>query len=184
MAQARRQSPPPTPDALAAARSRVGYHGVAIAGQELLLKARPDVTVDLNGIAPGYTVDRIAQLIRSRGWSNVCVELGGEMLAYGESAPGIPWRAGIVAPDSEPISGSNLFWRLPLRNQAISTSGDYRNYFDKDGQRSNGNLTYRLLRRLSVNVPDTTADLEQECLNIKDSLLDRKSTRLNSSHRT
>jgi hypothetical protein len=41
---------------------------------------------------------------------------------------------------------------------------------EADGQRSNGNLTYRLLRRLSVNVPDTTADLEQECLNIKDSL--------------
>jgi len=41
---------------------------------------------------------------------------------------------------------------------------------ETDGQRSNGNLTYRLLRRLSVNVPDTTADLEQECLNIKDSL--------------
>jgi hypothetical protein len=49
-----------------------------------------------------------------------------------------------------------------------------RNYRSDDisssGQRSNGNLTYRLLRRLSVNVPDTTADLEQECLNIKDSL--------------
>ena len=40
----------------------------------------------------------------------------------------------------------------------------------QDGQRSNGNLTYRLLRRLSVNVPDTAADLEQECVNIKDSL--------------
>jgi hypothetical protein len=39
-----------------------------------------------------------------------------------------------------------------------------------DGQRSNGNLTYRLLRRLSVNVPDTAAVLEQECLNIRDSL--------------
>ena len=39
-----------------------------------------------------------------------------------------------------------------------------------DGQRSNGNLVYRLLRRLSVNVPDTTADLEQECLNVRDSL--------------
>ena len=49
-----------------------------------------------------------------------------------------------------------------------------RNYrstgIETDGQRSNGNLTYRLLRRLSVNVPDTTAALEQECLNIKDSL--------------
>ena len=41
---------------------------------------------------------------------------------------------------------------------------------EADGQRSNGNLTYRLLRRLSINVPDTTADLEQECLNIRDSL--------------
>lgn len=39
-----------------------------------------------------------------------------------------------------------------------------------DGQRSNGNLTYRLLRRLSVNVPDTAADLAQECVNIRDSL--------------
>ena len=41
---------------------------------------------------------------------------------------------------------------------------------DTDGQRSDGNLTYRLLRRLSVNVPDTVADLEQECVNVRDSL--------------
>lgn len=40
----------------------------------------------------------------------------------------------------------------------------------QDGQRSNGNLTYRLLRRLSVNVQAATADLEQECVNVKDSL--------------
>ena len=40
----------------------------------------------------------------------------------------------------------------------------------KDGQRSNGNLTYRLLRRLSVNVPDTADALGQECSNLKDSL--------------
>lgn len=39
-----------------------------------------------------------------------------------------------------------------------------------DGQRSNGNLTYRLLRRLNVSVPDTVADLDQECVNIRDSL--------------
>mgnify|MGYP006972431942 CR=1 FL=1 len=39
-----------------------------------------------------------------------------------------------------------------------------------DGQRSNGNLTYRLLRRLSVNIPDMTDDMDRECLNIKDSL--------------
>lgn len=39
-----------------------------------------------------------------------------------------------------------------------------------DGQRSNGNLTYRLLRRLNINVPDTVSDLEQECVNIEDSL--------------
>lgn len=41
---------------------------------------------------------------------------------------------------------------------------------ETDGQRSNGNLTYRLLRRLSLNVPETVADLEQECLNVRDSL--------------
>lgn len=40
----------------------------------------------------------------------------------------------------------------------------------QDGQRSNGNLTYRLLRRLSISVPDTNEALERECLNIKDSL--------------
>lgn len=48
---------------------------------------------------------------------------------------------------------------------------DYRSAdITKDGQRSNGNLTYRLLRRLSVSIPDTTADLSQECVNVKDSL--------------
>jgi len=51
-----------------------------------------------------------------------------------------------------------------------SLGGFRRDGLAEDGQRSNGNLTYRLLRRLSVNVPDMTQRLGWECQNIKDSL--------------
>ncbi len=94
-------------------------------------KDRPGVRVDLNGIAQGYTVDRVFALLRSAGYARALVEIGGEV-RVGEPPPGeTAWRIGIDSPDSS-VAGS-LLSTLALVHAAVSTSGTYNSAFEVDG---------------------------------------------------
>lgn len=93
--------------------------------------AKTQLTVD--GIAPGYAVDRIAAELRAQGYRDFIVELGGEVRASGQRPEGGPWRIAVEVPQAlgrEPLLG------LRLRDAAVSTSGDYRDErVDQSGQR-------------------------------------------------
>lgn len=120
----------PTPQLLAAARERMGMQHLRIeAGQ--LCKA-VDVQVDFNSIAAGYAVDRIVQRLNELGIDSYLVEVTGELKAAGRKPDGEHWRIGLEAPQD----GQRVAQRvLELDGYGISTSGDYRNYFEENGQR-------------------------------------------------
>ncbi len=87
--------------------------------------------IDVSALAKGYAVDQLAALLRQAGYRNFMVEIGGEIYAGGERPGGGPWRVAVEAPGSdsdEPVV-------LSLQDQAVASSGDYRNYFEMDGQR-------------------------------------------------
>ncbi len=95
-------------------------------------KLRADAAVDLSGIAKGYGVDRVAQVLTARGESNFLVEVGGEILTRGARPGGAPWRVAI----EQPVPGARRVQQLvDLHGRAIATSGDYRNYFEADERR-------------------------------------------------
>lgn len=124
---------PPPPDELVRLRTRVGYQGIEIdSAAGTLRKTRPDIRVDLNGIAQGYTVDKLAARLDDAGFDNYMVEIGGEVKARGHNARGIPWRIGI----ERPVPGAREVQRvIPLSLTSISSSGDYRKYREVDGRR-------------------------------------------------
>ncbi|XOV88763.1 MAG: FAD:protein FMN transferase [Pseudomonadota bacterium] len=120
----------PGPDELAAAKSLVGFTHIAIG--EASLRRDIDAYVDLSAIAKGYGVDVIAGLVESAGYTNYLVEIGGELRARGLNERGLPWRIAIERPDT----GQRVpFLAINLRDMAMATSGDYRNYFEVDGER-------------------------------------------------
>ena len=80
---------PPIEDAL----TLVGWRGVEI-GPERVAFARPGMAITLNGVAQGYITDRVAELLRARGMTDVLVDLG-ELRALGRHPEGRPWRAGL-----------------------------------------------------------------------------------------
>jgi thiamine biosynthesis lipoprotein len=122
-------SPTPSEAALAELRSRVGYDKVeADESKGTLRKAVAGVTCDLNAIAQGYTVDKIAGDLLGLGYRNFVVEVGGEVRAKGRSTRGIPWQVGIEKPVFE---GREVEQVIPLSDMSLSTSGDYRNYVEK-----------------------------------------------------
>ena len=94
-------------------------------------KDRPGLRVDLNGIAQGYTVDRVFGLLEAAGYSGALVEIGGEV-RVGEPPPGeTTWRIGIDSPD--PAAEGSRVATLALTHAAVSTSGTYRSGFVVDG---------------------------------------------------
>ena len=123
----------PTQTDLDAARARVGWTQLdSRAEPPALRKARADVYVDLSAIAKGHGVDRVADALDARGLTDYLVEIGGELRGRGVNAHGEPWRIAIERPDP----GRRAVLRVvALADQAMATSGDYRNFFELDGQR-------------------------------------------------
>jgi thiamine biosynthesis lipoprotein len=118
--------------ALAAARERVGFDRLEVR-DGAVCKLRPDVQLDLDGIVAGACADAIAAQLHALGVHDFFLQITGEVLAHGAKAPGVPWLAGVVDPSADGIGGDVAIRRLPLRDRALCTSGDYRNGFAADG---------------------------------------------------
>ncbi|MFT6053050.1 MAG: thiamine biosynthesis lipoprotein [Halioglobus sp.] len=90
------------------------------------------LALDFSSIAKGYAVDLIADWLFAQGISNFLVEVGGEVRVAGENARGTLWRIAVERPDA--MMGA-VAAALTLTDNGIATSGDYRNYFERDGKR-------------------------------------------------
>jgi thiamine biosynthesis lipoprotein len=97
-----------------------------------LRKDRPDLYVDLSAIAKGHGADRMAALLEDAGITDYLVEIGGELRGRGVNAAGAPWRIAIERPDPERRAVLRV---VALTDLGMATSGDYRNFFELDGQR-------------------------------------------------
>ncbi|MEW5909882.1 MAG: FAD:protein FMN transferase, partial [Thermodesulfobacteriota bacterium] len=115
-------------------RNGIGFHHIRILKNKRLLKESQDVTLDLASIAKGYGVDAVSELLRKEGLSRFLVEIGGEVYASGAKADGNPWRVGINYPDPA-ASLTRVHKIVLLKDMALATSGDYRNFFEIDGIR-------------------------------------------------
>jgi thiamine biosynthesis lipoprotein len=118
---------------VAVLEQRVGWRMLTLDEQgATVAKARVDVRADLSGIAKGFAVDRAAQALDALGLADYLVEAGGEIRTRGRNADGRPWQIAIERPDAVP---QQAFRIVPLTGLAMATSGDYRIYFERDGER-------------------------------------------------
>lgn len=121
----------PTEQELAERKAKTGIEYLSVSG-DFLSKTLPNLYVDLSTIAKGWGVDVVADFIESQGIENYMVEVGGEMRLKGRNAQGIPWRIAIEKPSVQERSVQEI---IEPGDMAIATSGDYRNYFERDGMR-------------------------------------------------
>lgn len=122
----------PAENEIQAQIKRVGFGLIDVLPEGFLVKARPDVTLDLASIAKGYAVDEIASLLNREGFGRHLVEIGGEVLATGGKPDGSPWKVGINRPEKgAPLD--SVYRVVPLMDRALATSGDYRNFFVQEG---------------------------------------------------
>ena len=97
-----------------------------------LRKARTDCRIDLSAIAKGFAADRISAALARQNLAHHMVEVGGEVRARGLNGAGDVWRIGVERPTT---GGRSVHVVVPLADLALATSGDYRNFFKRDGVR-------------------------------------------------
>jgi thiamine biosynthesis lipoprotein len=123
-------------------------------------KLHPNVYVDLSSIAKGYAADRVAEALNDVGQTRYLVELGGEMRAAGFNSSQQPWRVSIESP----VENERAIERVvPLDNLSMATSGDYRNYYDADGERISHTIDPRTGRPVRHRVAAVTV-VDPSCM--------------------
>ncbi len=98
-------------------------------------KSLNNIQLDFGAIAKGYGVDVVADYFKSIGIYDFMVEIGGEVACSGLKMNGKPWVIGVDHPVVENSEASKMILSLKLNNRSLATSGNYRNFFIKDGKR-------------------------------------------------
>ena len=122
----------PDEKALLALLQQIGQDKLQLDEENRQILKTTDLSLDFSSIAKGYGVDRVADWLQASGVVDMLVEVGGEMRLHGRNPRGEPWRIAIEQPDS--MMGS-VAMAISLTDQALATSGDYRNYFEVAGKR-------------------------------------------------
>ncbi len=162
---------PPDDLILSQIKRNVGFRQIALDPQtRAIVKQNPETTCNLSAIAKGYGVDKIAELLESKGIFNYLVEIGGEIRVSGQNPEGQLWKLGIAHPEGQ----SAAYLVLKQTGGALATSGDYFNYREINGKRVSHTIDPRTgkpiehsLTSVSVWAKDCmTADAWATALNV------------------
>ncbi len=113
--------------------THIGNHKL-VTGSGAVRKVDPFVNIDLNSIAKGFGVDAIFNYLLSNEITNVMVEIGGEVRVRGLNPYSKLWAIAIEKPELSLEIGEEFDWIVDLDNEAMATSGDYRNFFELDNE--------------------------------------------------
>lgn len=112
-----------------------GYEKVRLEDGRII-KENDAIMLDCGAIAKGYGCDRVAKLLKEKGVDNFLVEIGGEIVAGGHNSKGKRWKIGITKPVEDSLATSNeIQTAIEIGDEAVATSGNYRNFYYKDGRK-------------------------------------------------
>lgn len=154
----------PDPAELARISEHVGFRKLHVrAAPPALRKEVAELTVDLNGIAPGFAVDRLAERFATMRIERFMIDIGGEVRVLGRNSKGEPWRVAIERPVDVERAPYAI---VQLDAAAVTTSGEYRNYYVRDGRRYSHTIDPRSARPIEhdlgsvVLIGPTAADVD------------------------
>lgn len=101
--------------------------------KDKIVKKDPRVSLDFNAFAQGYSVDVVADFLKSKGFNNILVEIGGEVIGFGQKPNGQCWSVGIEKPTDNPEGRNENQFEFKLCNKAMATSGNNRKFRIIDG---------------------------------------------------
>jgi thiamine biosynthesis lipoprotein len=148
-----RRYDPPSPEAVSAARARVGFEKVTLDTSTLRVRKPAGLQIDLSSMQHGRGADEVAEYLNSLGITSYLVDVGSEIRARGESPEGGPWHVAIERPSAaeatNPASTDGFAHVVMLRNAGIATSGNFRYFFDYNGRRYSHRIDPRTAQPVS-----------------------------------
>lgn len=144
----------PSDAELESLRDHVGLEHLTLdEGARTLRKSHAKTRVDLSAVAKGYAVDRVVATLGEHGYTDAMVEVGGEIRVLGQTETDKPWRLAI----ERPIESERAIYEvLSLRDQAMATSGDYRNFTVVNGHRYSHTIDPRTGRPVTHAIASVT----------------------------
>ena len=128
-----------TPEIVDSLKQLVGYRKIKIENGKVI-KENPNMTLDFNAVAQGYTTDVIGDFLLSKNVNDFLVDVGGEILARGRKPNGDLWKVGIEKPAESKDAVRIVQEIVELDNRSIVTSGNYRKYVERSGKRYSHSL--------------------------------------------
>lgn len=128
-----------TPEIVDSLKQLVDYRKIKIENGKVV-KENPNMTLDFNAVAQGYTTDVIGDFLLSKNVNDFLVDVGGEILARGRKPNGDLWKVGIEKPADNKESERIVQEIVELENRSIVTSGNYRKYVERGGKRYSHSL--------------------------------------------
>lgn len=131
-----RQGSTPNKHAVDSLLNYVGYQKVTLNRNGTIVKNTPEIMLDCSAVAKGYGCDAVASVLRKHDINNYMIEIGGEVVTKGLNPNRVPWRIGVNRPVDDPSQTSQeLQTVLNVTDKAMATSGNYRNFYYKDGKK-------------------------------------------------
>lgn len=125
----------PTKETIDSLKQFIGYKKTSLINGTVK-KDDPRIMLDCSAIAKGYACDVIAELLHSKGINNFMVEIGGEIVTSGINDKRLPWKIGVTKPVDDSLNtNQELQTVLNVTNKAMATSGNYRNFYYKNGKK-------------------------------------------------
>ena len=123
------------PQTIDSLRQFVGFEKIKLENGKII-KSDPRTMLDCSAIAKGFGVDCVARFFDRKGIRNYMIDIGGELVMKGENAKMEPWRIGINKPIDDSLAvNQELQTVLQISNVGLATSGNYRNFYYKDGKK-------------------------------------------------
>ena len=151
----------PSDQSLKVAQAKSGFANTLHLEPGLLQKKRADANVYLAAIGKGFGADLIGRSLAQLGVRNYLVEIGGDLYASGHNADGAAWQIGIETPKAHTRGVLDV---VSVTNGGLASSGDYRNYFELDGQQYSHLIDPRTGRPVTHNTASTTVLAENAML--------------------
>lgn len=141
-----------------------GYEKVKLAADGKVIKHDPRIMLSCSAVAKGYSVDVVAQLLERKGIKNYMVDIGGEVVVKGKNPMEGLWRIGINKPvDDSLATNHDLQTILEVTDLGLATSGNYRNFYYKDGKKYAHTIDPRTGYPVQHNILSSTV-IAEDCM--------------------
>ncbi|MEE8423306.1 MAG: FAD:protein FMN transferase [Thermodesulfobacteriota bacterium] len=121
----------PPEDTLEDARNKVGYKYIRLETDNIVFLEKKGMKIDLGGIAKGYAVDQVAEILEQNGLRHFLIDAGGDIYSRGLYGGKKRWKVGV----QDPTKRNSIINILKIRDAAVTTSGDYERFYIINGKR-------------------------------------------------